>query len=81
MTAPGIETRHCDRLLTLLTVHESEAVDPLLTGLRAEYFTNRFFLHDLQLRAGTFDPRHMKEEWDIKGDAQSWALVSNAFSV
>ena len=72
LTAPGIETRHCDRLLALLAEHEAEAIDPFWEGTRADYFMNRFFLHDLQHRTGTFDPRHMKEELDIKGNVDSW---------
>ena len=38
LTAPGIETRHCDRLLALLTEHEAKAIDPFWEGTRADYF-------------------------------------------
>jgi hypothetical protein len=72
LTAPGIETRHCDRLLALLAEQEAEALDPFWEGVRADYFVNRFFLDDLQHRTGTFDPRHMKEELHIKGNVDSW---------
>jgi hypothetical protein len=72
LTAPGIEPRHCDRLLALLDEHETKALDAFWEGARADYFINRSFLHDLQHRTGTFDPRHMKERWDIKGNVNSW---------
>lgn len=72
LTAPNVETRHHDRVLALLVEHEAEAVDPFWEGVRADYFMSRYFLHDLQHRTGTFDPRRMKEYFGIKGSVDSW---------
>jgi len=54
LTAAGIGVEHCDELLAVLSEHETEAIDPFLAGLRAEYVMMRFFLHDLEHRTGQF---------------------------
>ncbi len=74
LAAPGIDTRHCDRLLAVLAEHDAKAIDPFGEGARGEYFLNRFALHDLQHRTGTFDPRYMREELDMKGNVDSWVV-------
>jgi hypothetical protein len=71
LTAPAVESRHCDRLLALLVEHEAEAIDPFLEANRAQYFIDRKILHDLQHRTGSFDPQYMTEALGAKVDVDS----------
>jgi len=72
LTAPAVETRHCDRLLTLLIEHEAEAIDPFLEAGRAQYIIDRKILHDLQHRTGSLDPQYMRESFGIEGNVDSF---------
>jgi hypothetical protein len=71
LNAPDIDARQCDRLLALLADHETKAIDALVEGTRAEYIHMRQGLHDLQHRTGSFDPRFMRDEWELSGDVNS----------
>ena len=37
VVAPGARTEHCDRLIRLMTEHESKMTNGYVEGLRAEY--------------------------------------------
>jgi hypothetical protein len=71
LTAPAVEARHCDRLLTLLAEHEANRIDAFVEGNRADYITARLALHDLQHRTGSFDPQLMQDIWGRSGDMTS----------
>ena len=71
LTAPGVQTRHCDRLLALLAEHEAKRIDAFAEGNRADYICYRLALHDLQHRTGSFDPQLMQDIWGRSGDMTS----------
>jgi hypothetical protein len=45
---PGVQVVHCDRILDQLNVHESKALEPWVTGVRAEYVIQREVLRLLE---------------------------------
>ena len=55
LTAPGIEAKHCDRLIAILRQHE-QAPDMYVEALRQGYSVVRTVLDDVEHRAGTVDP-------------------------
>jgi hypothetical protein len=69
--ARTIDSRQCDRLLALFIDHDANTVDPFVEGNRSEYISSRQGLYDLQHRTGSFDPKFMKEQWQISGDTTS----------
>jgi hypothetical protein len=71
LNAPDIDVAHCDRLLALLREHEAIEINMFVEGYRAEYIICRQALHDLQHRAGTFDPEFMREEMAVQGNTTS----------
>ena len=71
LTAPTVQTRHCDRLLALLAEHEAQRIDAFVEGNRADYICYRLALHDLQHRTGSFDPQLMQDIWGRSGDMTS----------
>ena len=57
LTAPGLTTAHCDRLLALLLEHEAQSVDAYSEGLRADYLSYRATWHEL-----IFDQGRLREQ-------------------
>jgi hypothetical protein len=51
LRAPGLEARHCDRLVSLLSAQQRSALDPFRECLRPEYLAARSILTDLKERA------------------------------
>lgn len=79
LNAPGLEARHCDRLLALLSEHEAMSIDAFAEGNRAEYIHCRQAIHDLQHRTGDFDPKTMRDTWGVEDDMTSPLACYEAF--
>jgi hypothetical protein len=47
LAAPTVRVTHCERLIRILSEHESESIDSYVEGLRAEYLLNRVSVLDL----------------------------------
>jgi RNA polymerase sigma factor (sigma-70 family) len=71
LAAPGLSAAHCDRLLALLSEHESRSVDPYSEGLRAEYLSHRTTLHDL-----VHDQARLRKEWESIGGRVGGSIVA-----
>ncbi len=44
---PALKPEHCDRLLALLTEHETQSIDSFTEGVKAEWITSRVMLNEL----------------------------------
>lgn len=71
LNVPTINLKQCDRMMALLVDHRTQMLDPFIEGNRAEYITARQALHELQHRTGSFDPKFLKDEWQMSGDTTS----------
>jgi hypothetical protein len=67
--SPDLTPQHCDQLLAALIKHEQQASEPFVEGLRSEYVMTRMALHDIQHRTGEFDPKRMREEFELQSDS------------
>jgi hypothetical protein len=47
LSAPGLSMKHCDRMLNLLTTHESKSIDSYTEALRMQYVMTRLMVCDL----------------------------------
>jgi hypothetical protein len=63
LNAAGLSREHCDRLLSVLSRHEEQAVDSLSEGLRTQYVANRLTLDNIQNKTGEFAPAEIAERF------------------
>jgi hypothetical protein len=68
--ADGIEKKHCDRLLAVLSEHEAGSKGRFPEAIRTEYIMARKPLHDFQHHTGDFSAQAM-QDMGIRGPADS----------
>jgi hypothetical protein len=71
LAAPGLQPKHCDRLLAALARHEAEASDPFMQSQAVNYLKSRKILYDLEHRTGAFDKKYMAETLKVSGPVDS----------
>jgi hypothetical protein len=79
---PGLQLKHCDRLLAILKDHESIALDPFATGVEGEYVIHRAVIRVFEARTKTvFDERGnpSEQKLDRLGVARYFAELLQAF--
>jgi RNA polymerase sigma factor (sigma-70 family) len=71
LSAPGITTSHCDRIIALLAEHEVQSIDSYSEGLRAEYLLNRATLYAL-----IHQQKKLRQEWESFGNKAGPSIVA-----
>jgi hypothetical protein len=71
LSAPGVTTSHCDRIITLLAEHEVQSIDSYSEGLRAEYLSNRATLYAL-----IHEQKKLRQEWESFGNKAGPSIVA-----
>lgn len=78
LKSPALTPAQCDQLLALLVEHDArlQAIDPFLTGARADHLKLRILLHDIQEHTGDFADDRYREAFGTTSETRGEAIAA-----